>query len=58
MIAKNENGIRIHIYSCLIVYLILQVVTIPPEIGNKCLDQLRYLQVFMTSNISIYGLGG
>lgn len=52
MMTKNENGIRIQIYSCLIVYLILQVVTIPPEIGHKCLDKLRYLQAFMTENIS------
>ena len=35
---KNENGIRIQIYSCLIVYIILQVIEIPQEIGVKILD--------------------
>jgi hypothetical protein len=32
---KNENGIRIQIYSCLIVYVILQLIEIPQEIGVK-----------------------
>src|SRR5579883_2516009 len=49
---KNENGIRIQIYSCLIVYIILQLVDIPEEIGKKILDKLRYLQSFMNEKIS------
>jgi len=49
---KNENGIRIQIYSCLIVYIILQLVDIPKEIGKKILDKLRYLQSFMNEKIS------
>jgi len=52
LMTKNENGIRIQIYSCLIVYLILNLVEIPPEIGEKTLDKLRYLQAFMNENIS------
>lgn len=52
LMTKNENGIRIQIYSCLIVYIILQLVEIPPEIGNKALDKLRYLQAFMNEKIS------
>jgi len=49
---KNENGIRIQIYSCLIVYMILQLIEIPQEIGVKILDKLRYLQAFMNEKIS------
>jgi len=49
---KNENGIRIQIYSCLIVYIILQLVDIPEEIGKKILDKLRCLQSFMNEKIS------
>jgi putative transposase len=52
LMTKNENGIRIQILSCLIVYLILQLVQIPPEIGEKALEKLRYLQSFMNENIS------
>lgn len=52
LMTKNENGIRIQILSCLIVYLILQLVQIPPEIGEKTLEKLRYLQSFMNKNIS------
>lgn len=52
LMTKNENGIRIQIYSCLIIYLILQLIEIPPEIGVKVLDKLRYLQSFMNENIS------
>ena len=49
---KNENGIRIQIYSYLIVYMILQLIEIPQEIGVKTLDKLRYLQAFMNEKIS------
>ncbi len=52
LMTKNENGIRIQIYSCLIVYLLLQLVEIPEEIGKKALDKLRYLQTFMNEKIS------
>ncbi len=52
LMTKNENGIRIQIYSCLIVYILLQLVEIPEEIGSKSLDKLRYLQAFMTEKIS------
>lgn len=52
LITKNENGIKIQIYSCLIGYIILQLIEIPQEIGNKALDKLRYLQSFMNENIS------
>jgi IS4 transposase len=52
LMTKNENGIRIQIYSCLIVYIILQLIEIPQEIGVKILDKLRYLQSFMNEKIS------
>lgn len=52
LMTKNENGIRIQIYSCLIVYTILQLLDIPKEIGEKALDKLRYLQSFMNEKIS------
>ena len=52
LITKNENGIRIQIYSCLIVYILLQLIDIPEEFGKKSLDKLRYLQSFMSENIS------
>lgn len=52
LMTKNVNGITIQIYSCLIVYLILQMIDIPQEIGKKALDKLRYLQSFMNENIS------
>ena len=52
LITRNENGIRIQIYSCLIVYILLQLIDIPEEFGKKSLDKLRYLQSFMTEKIS------
>jgi putative transposase len=52
LMTKNENGIRIQIYSCLIVYIILQLIEISQEIGVKILDKLRYLQSFMNEKIS------
>ena len=52
LITKNDNGIQIQIYSCLIGSIILQLTEIPEEIGNKALDKLRYLQSFMSENIS------
>lgn len=52
LITKNENGIRIQIYSCLIAYLILQLIEIPVEFGKSLLDKLRYLQGYMCQQIS------
>ena len=52
LITKNTNGIEIQIYCCLIAYVILQLVEIPKEFGNKALDKFRYLQAFMCENIS------
>jgi len=53
LICKNTNGISIQIYSCLIIYLVLQLVEIPPEIGTKALDKLRYLQAFFEDDRKI-----
>ena len=44
--------LRLKIYCCLIGYVVLQLVEIPKEFGNKALDKLRYLQAFMCENIS------
>jgi putative transposase len=52
LITKNINGIEIQIYCCLIGYVVLQLVEIPKEFGDKALDKLRYLQAFMCENIS------
>lgn len=52
LMTKNENGIRIQIYTCLIAYLILQVIEIPRDFGEKLLDKLRYLQACMCQEIS------
>lgn len=52
LITKNDNGIAIQIYSCLIGYIILQLTEISKEIGNKALDKLRYLQSFMNQKVS------
>jgi len=52
LITKNVNGIQIQIYTCLVAYVLLQLVKIPQEFGNKLLDKLRYLQAFMCENIS------
>jgi putative transposase len=52
LITKNENGIEIQIYCCLIAYIVLQLMDIPKEFGHKILDKLRYLQAFMCEKIS------
>ena len=52
LITKNMNGIQIQIYTCLIAYVLLQLVNIPKEFGDNLLDKLRYLQAFMCENIS------
>jgi IS4 transposase len=52
LITKNENGIRIQIYSCIIAYLILQLIDIEPRFGETLLDKLRYLQAFVIYHVS------
>lgn len=52
IITKNENGIRVQVFCCLIAYLILQLIEIPREFGEKLLDKLRYLQSYMCQEIS------
>ena len=52
LITKNENGIRIQIYSCIIAYLILQLIDIEEGFGKNLLDKLRYLQSFMCQHTS------
>ena len=47
LITKNENGIKIQIYSCIIAYLILNLIDIEEGLGKSLLDKLRYLQSFM-----------
>ena len=52
LITKNVNGIGIQIYASLIAYLILQLVSVPKEWGEKMLDKFRYLQACMCQQIS------
>jgi len=52
LITKNENGIRMQIYSCIITYLILQLIDIEEGFGKSLLDKLRYLQSFMCQHTS------
>lgn len=52
LITKNTNGIAIQIYATLIAYLILQLIEIPQQWGQKLLDKLRYLQSCMCQQIS------
>lgn len=52
LISKSVNGITIQIYTSLIAYLILQLVSIPKQWGNKILDKFRYLQACMCQQIS------
>lgn len=52
LITKNVNGITIQIYISLIAYLILQLISIPQQWGNKLLDKFRYLQACMCRQIS------
>lgn len=57
LITKNTNGMTLQIYTCLIAYVLLQLVKIPKEFGDKLLDKLRDLQAFMCENISdVHGL--
>jgi hypothetical protein len=52
IITKNVNEMEIQIYSCLIAYVLLQLVKIPKDFGNKLLNKRRYFQAFMCKNIS------
>ena len=52
LMTKNVNGITIQIYSCLIVYIILQLTDISTKVVKTTLDKLRYLQSFMSEKIS------
>jgi putative transposase len=52
LITKNVNGIGIQIYASLIAYLILQLVSVPKQWGEKMLDKFRYLQACMCQQIS------
>ncbi len=52
LITKNVNSITIQIYVSLIAYLILQLISIPQQWGNKLLDKFRYLQACMCQQIS------
>lgn len=52
LITKNEKGIRLQLYSCIIAYLILQLIDIEEGFGKSLLDKLRYLQSFMCQHIS------
>lgn len=52
LIIKNENGIRIKLYSCIIAYLIIQLIDRGEGFGKSLLDKLRYLQSFMCQYIS------
>lgn len=52
LITKNVNGIAIQIYASLIAYLIIQLINIPQEWGNKLIDKIRYLQACMDKEIS------
>lgn len=49
LITKNPQGISIFILIC---YPVLQLVEIPISLGSKPLDKFRYLQAFMSENIS------
>ena len=52
LISKSVNGITIQLYASLIAYLILQLISIPTQWGNKLLDKIRYLQACMCQKIS------
>ena len=52
LISKSLNGITIQLYASLIAYLILQLISIPAQWGNKLLDKIRYLQACMCQKIS------
>jgi putative transposase len=45
IITKNENGVRLQIYSVLIGYLLLQLLNITQNKTYQLIDKLRYLQI-------------
>ena len=53
LITKNLNGVVLQIYSVLIAYLILQLIEIPAFYGNKLLEKLRFIQIFLHRHCSI-----
>lgn len=53
LITKNLNGVKLQIYTVLIAYLILQLIEIPPFYGNKLLEKLRYIQIFLHRHCSL-----
>ncbi len=44
--------LRYRFNASLVAYVMLQLMTIPQEFGNKVLGKLFYLQAFMRENIS------
>ncbi len=52
LISQSVNGITIQLYASLIAYLILQLISISAQWGNKLLDNIRYLQACMCQKIS------
>ena len=54
LISKSVNGVTIQLYASLslIAYLILQLISIPAQWGNKLLDKIRYLQACMCQKIN------
>jgi hypothetical protein len=57
LMTKNVHGIIIQIYSCLIVYLFLQLIVIAEEIENKLLDKIRYLQPARSDDLKLSACG-
>ncbi len=53
LISKSVYGITIQLYASLIAYLILQLISIPAQWGNKLLDKIRYLQACMCQKVSL-----
>ena len=52
LISKSVNGITRQVYASLIAYLILQLIYISAQWGNKLLNKIRYLQACMCQKIS------
>jgi putative transposase len=52
LITKNINCITIQLYTSLIAYLILQLVSSPEQWSNSLLDKFRYPQSCMYQKIS------
>ena len=52
LISPSLKGITTQLYASLIAYLILQLISIPAQWGNKLLDKIRYLQACMCQKIS------